>query len=211
MKKQKYSSLHENLEPGCFYHVYNRGNNGTNIFFEKRNYRYFLEKYAYYLSDCVDTFAYCLLKNHFHLLIRVKDVFEDLKEPSVAAGTGLHHPDKWVSKQFSSFFISYTKSINKSEGRSGSLFETPFRRIRVTSDVYFTRLVWYIHFNPQKHGFVEDFKEYEYSSYHSLLSTKPSKLQRATVANWFGGYAAFQDFHGTRVSENDFDEFIIEE
>ena len=62
------------LEAHKVYHIYNRGINGTNIFYEERNYAYFLEKYAHYLHNWVDTFAYCLLKNHFHLLIRVKEL-----------------------------------------------------------------------------------------------------------------------------------------
>ena len=63
------------LENGRFYHIYTRGINGTNLFYEERNYAYFLQKYGYYLHEVLDTYAYCLLGNHFHLLVRVKDVF----------------------------------------------------------------------------------------------------------------------------------------
>jgi len=58
---------------GNFYHIYNRGNNRENIFFEENNYYYFLEKYDKYLTNYLETFAYCLLPNHFHLLVRVKE------------------------------------------------------------------------------------------------------------------------------------------
>ena len=61
------------LEADRFDHIYNRGINSENLFKEDRNYEYFLRKYSQYLSPVVDTFAYCLLKNHFHLLIRAKD------------------------------------------------------------------------------------------------------------------------------------------
>lgn len=61
---------------GQFYHVYNRGNNHENLFYSHENYRYFLEKWQQYLTDYVDTYAYCLLPNHFHFLIQVKDVEE---------------------------------------------------------------------------------------------------------------------------------------
>lgn len=49
-----------------FYHIYNRGNNRENIFFEERNYRYFMELYAHHVAPVVETYAYCLLHNHFH-------------------------------------------------------------------------------------------------------------------------------------------------
>ncbi|MBN1976347.1 MAG: hypothetical protein JW918_03000, partial [Anaerolineae bacterium] len=61
------------LEHGQYYHIYNRGNNGENIFIEERNYSYFLGLYAKYIEPIADTFAYVLLRNHFHLLVRIKD------------------------------------------------------------------------------------------------------------------------------------------
>ena len=66
----------ELLEPDRIYHIYNRGINGENIFKEERNYRYFLEKYAKYIEPIADTFAYCLLRNHFHIAIRTKSEAE---------------------------------------------------------------------------------------------------------------------------------------
>jgi len=60
------------LRYDTYYHIYNRGVNRENIFFETRNYEYFLNLYWKYIGQVVDTFAYCLLRNHFHLAIRVK-------------------------------------------------------------------------------------------------------------------------------------------
>ncbi len=60
------------LQPGVIYHIYNRGNNRETIFHTDGNYHYFLGKYAKYLTPVLDTYAYCLLPNHFHLAVRVK-------------------------------------------------------------------------------------------------------------------------------------------
>ena len=60
------------LEPGKYYHIYNRGNNRENIFKEDRNYAYFLKLYTFRVGPIADTYAYCLLRNHFHLLARVQ-------------------------------------------------------------------------------------------------------------------------------------------
>ncbi|MGB0432495.1 MAG: transposase, partial [Bacteroidia bacterium] len=172
MKKTNYL---ETLEPGAMYHIYNRGINGASLFYKPENYPYFLSKYAHYLGELLETFAYCLLGNHFHMLVRVKDDINlsglqdltGLKEDGLKKeGQGLHHPDKIVSKKFSDFFNSYTKSINKAIGRTGGLFETPFKRIKIDNPVYFSHVLAYIHFNPQNHGFVDDFRDYEHSSYH---------------------------------------------
>jgi hypothetical protein len=58
------------LIPERFYHIYNKGNNGTGIFQGEENYRFFLSQYYKYLGDYTDTFTFCLLPNHFHFLIR---------------------------------------------------------------------------------------------------------------------------------------------
>ena len=79
MKPKKY---YPPLLPGRFFHVFNRGNNGDNLFYQERNYAYFLRKYFEYMSPVLDTYCYCLLPNHFHLLVRVKEeavVFGDKK------------------------------------------------------------------------------------------------------------------------------------
>ncbi len=61
------------LEPGNFYHIYNRGNNRENLFIQERNYGYFMKLWGKYISPVADTYAYCLLRNHFHAAVRVKD------------------------------------------------------------------------------------------------------------------------------------------
>jgi REP element-mobilizing transposase RayT len=60
------------LIPGVVYHIYNRGNNGESIFIEERNYDYFMKLYSKYISPKAETFAYCLLRNHFHFMVRIK-------------------------------------------------------------------------------------------------------------------------------------------
>ena len=61
------------LKPGVFYHIYNRGTNREDIFVQERNYRYLLQLYARHIVPAAETYAYCLLKNHFHVLVRIKD------------------------------------------------------------------------------------------------------------------------------------------
>jgi REP element-mobilizing transposase RayT len=183
------------LQPGAYYHIYNRGNNGEDLFIEERNYRYFLQLYAQHVAPAVDTFAYCLLKNHFHFLLRIKTEAEYLAVQNSEA-----KPFK-PSQFFSNWFNAYTKAINKAYSRSGSLFQERFGRIAITSDAYFTNLIFYIHFNPQKHGFVHDFRQWNWSSYHALASQGNTQLNRAEVIGWFGSSNEFQAFHRGMVNE----------
>jgi putative transposase len=167
------------LQPGRYYHIYNRGNNRENLFLEERNYRHFLKLYTRYVAPVADTYAYCLLKNHFHVLVRIKAVAEQGQY-----GTMLK-----PSQQFGHLFNAYTKAINKAYGRTGSLFEHPFERIEVTSEQYLLRLISYIHHNPQTHGLIADFRAWPYSSYHALCAPQPTRLCRDDVLAWFGGPA----------------------
>ncbi|WP_258098725.1 hypothetical protein [Marinoscillum pacificum] len=189
------------LEPGKFYHIYNRGINKSQVFFEDKNYHFFLEKYAGYVYPWVKTYAYCLLGNHYHFLIQVREEHELSISENSDKSCSWH-----VSNAFSSFLQSYTRAMNKVYGRSGSLFESPFKRITVTDESYFSRLVSYIHQNPQKHGIVEDFKDNPYSSYWShLFTSKKSILERDYVLDWFGGDQSYRKFHKTDLSNFELD------
>lgn len=66
----------EQLEEGHYYHIYNRGAGRAAIFWSKNDYNFFLKKYFYYLYIPVETYCWCLLKNHFHMLIRIR-TFEE--------------------------------------------------------------------------------------------------------------------------------------
>jgi len=155
-----------------------------------------------------DTFAYCLLKNHFHVMVRIKDedtIRLDKSSRLVKSKPGL------VTNQFKNFFISYAKAINKAYERTGALFQRPFGRRDVTSDEYFARLVHYIHFNPQKHGFVKNYRTYPYSSYTIILSGQPGIVERNKVLEWFGGIDAFVEFHNKMTDEQTISNLIEED
>jgi putative transposase len=185
-----------------YYHIYNRGVNYEDIFIEERNYSYFLQLYAKYVEPVAMTYAYCLLKNHFHVLIKVKT--EDEIQTLRVSETLRVLPQvkiKDPSSQFSDLFNAYAKAINKANQRAGSLFQHPYGRIPVTSDAQFTTAIRYIHQNPQKHKFVEDFREWKYSSYHAFLSDLPTHLQRDAVLNWFGGKTQYLKLHTEWVAD----------
>ncbi len=166
------------LTPGSYYHIYNRGNNGENLFIEEANYSFFLKRLLYFCLPAMEIYSYCLLKNHFHLLIKVKN--EATPTDGIASSNA-------ISNQFRRFFISYSQAINKRYKRTGSLFEKPFHRKEITSKNYLLEAVCYIHLNPLKHGFVEDFAAYPYSSYPLLLNGYDECwLNTKEVYSWFG-------------------------
>ena len=118
-----------------YYHIYNRGVNREDIFVEERNYELFLRLYEKHLAPVIDLYAYCLLKNHFHLCLRVKGEDEIRKTLRVSASNAtqashantsnpapgrprkpLGSPPRYVSDRFSNFFNAYAKTMNKTYG-----------------------------------------------------------------------------------------------
>ena len=94
----------EPLQYGQYYHIYNRGNSGGVLFHQERNYPYFLSLYAKYIEPIAETYAYCLMSNHFHLLVRIK-AEEELAQTGPVFKTGpVFHP-KHPSRHFNNLFI----------------------------------------------------------------------------------------------------------
>ena len=174
-----------NLEIGRVFHIYNRGNNGESLFKEERNYYFFLKKYIQHVVPYVDTYAYCLLDNHFHLVVRIK--YGD-ERPQ---GTKNRKPHQ----AFSNWFNCYSQAINKSYNRTGSLFEKPFHRKLVLKDDYLKSVIVYVHSNPIKHGFCEDYNGWIYSSYHDYLDQRVHWIDKNFVLDLFGGKEGFITFH----------------
>ncbi len=205
-----------------YYHIYNRGTNRENIFIEQRNYEYFLNLFSRHIVPVAELFAYCLLRNHFHMLVRVKSEEEILEfQKTLKVSSASSYPDQpemkfktqdkdipekplgsdYPSKRFSNFFNAYAKAINKAYGRTGSLFQHPFGRVMVTSDHQFWNVIAYIHQNPQKHKFVDDFWDWEYTSYGVMLTNDPTCIQREAVLDWFGGRDQYRDLHAGWVTD----------
>uniref|UniRef100_UPI003217E9D0 hypothetical protein n=1 Tax=uncultured Draconibacterium sp. TaxID=1573823 RepID=UPI003217E9D0 len=190
-----------------YFHIYNHSIGNELIFREDKNYVFFLEKYKQYILPVADTMVFCLMPNHFHLLVRIKksECIESLILESVKGKkdyTKLNRNEdkedyqaRFVSKQFSNFFSSYTQAYNLIYGRRGSLFMKNFKRKEIGDDDYFIRLVNYIHRNPVNHGFVNKPQEWKYSSYNAIISDKVTLVKRAEVLEWFGGLGNFMYNH----------------
>lgn len=156
------------LLPSTYYHIFNHANGDEDLFRESENYRYFLQQYHKHIDRIADTYSYCLMPNHFHLLVRIKSVealishlpgFKNLE--GVAASNLL-------SKQFSNFFNSFTKSFNKKYDRRGSLFLKNFKKKAILETNHLISIILYIHLNPVKHGFTLHPKDWEWSTYHNF-------------------------------------------
>ncbi|MCC5941975.1 MAG: hypothetical protein JJU37_10580 [Balneolaceae bacterium] len=193
------------LEEYKYYHIYHRGANEQNIYFEPEDYETFIKRYLYYLFLAADTLAYCLLPNHFHFLIHVRPVNEQLNlfnRYKSKYEEGTFHGDRHnafkpysASSQIGHLINSYTKHINTKYERSGVLFDGKFKRIEIESQDYLNYLICYIHRNPIHHGFSDDYISYPHSSYNRLLNNRKSFLNRILIMKYLGGEENFVAAH----------------
>jgi len=180
----------EILEKDYLYHIYNRGINSENIFLSDENKTYFLKLLSKYLSEKIDVYAYCLMNNHFHIVLKIIE------------------EERIVTQSFSNFFNAYAKAFNKQNQRTGSLFEKHFKRIKIQDDNYLRNIIQYVHLNP-KHHLNINYNTYKYSSFQAMISISETKLARREVLSYFDGIDNFiycHDFKNEILSEK----FIFE-
>lgn len=223
------------LEYGKYYHIYNRGINGCDLFRDTDNFKHFLKLYEKYVVLIADTFAWVLMKNHFHFLVRIKDEkYIDFLPPLSKIAdrsvrpcqddkdkdpSGFTKPDGVLNsgrkpvpeRQLGHLFNSYAKSFNKQFNRTGSLFERPFNRIEINHEDYLKILVSYIHHNPVHHGFTGKIIDYPWSSYAEVVSSRITKFQCREVIGWlFANLDEFREFHDQHPEYENFKGFLIE-
>lgn len=172
------------MKPEVFYHIYNRGNNKLPLFFTRENYLYFLGKVRKYLLPHVEVIAYCLMPNHFHLLV--------YSRPQV------------VSKNFSNdlrvMLRSYTRAVNNQEKRTGSLFQqhtkikpleevdsshtmTQSHSMTGCDDDYPFTCFHYIHQNPMKAGLVKRMEDWEMGSFRDYAGLRNDSFCNRKLAH----------------------------
>jgi len=174
------------LEENTFYHVFNQGNDRVKIFYKKDNYHYFLKKLKQFFIPYVSIVCYCLMPNHFHLLIYPKQDIDN----------------KLFTKDLATCLRSYTRAINKQEGKTGSLFRAHTKFKSDTKDSFITvnnkelsnpnryarTCFEYIHQNPVKANMVLKAEDWEFSSAKDYLG-----LREATLCNLKLGKEIFEN------------------
>ena len=136
------------------FHIYNHAIGNENLFLDNKDYSFLLLKFEKILKEFpASIYAYCLMPNHFHFLVRQVG-------------------DEPVYKLFNRLFSGYVQYYNKKHKRKGRLLRSPLHHHLVDSDQYLIYLCQYIHLNPVKAGFVKDPCEWPYSNYADWLDIR---------------------------------------
>ena len=171
--------------PGVAHHITQRGNYRQKTYFRAEDYQLYLDLLLDYSRHYgVAILAYCLMPNHFHLLVEL------LSECS-------------FSNLCKNLFISYTKAMNKRFDRTGHIFEGEFKSKIVGSSEYLLTLSRYIHSNPSNAGLVQKPELWEFSSYLDYLGRRQGKLPYTKfILSHYKSVDEYQRFvEGVRESE----------
>lgn len=163
-----------NFEPGNFYHIYNRGNNRGKIFFSRENYVFFRNKMKGALVSHCDILAWCLMPNHFHVMVFTKE--KDFKSAHLSSSIGV-------------CLRSYTRAINRQERRTGSLFQQHTKALPLSygmGENHACACFHYIHENPLRAGLVKAMDEWEFSSFSNYSYKRDDGMTNRQLAEKFG-------------------------
>ncbi|MDA3883831.1 MAG: hypothetical protein PF481_11165 [Bacteroidales bacterium] len=197
------------LESGYIYHIFNQGNNRETIFFCRDNYLFFLKKIKMYITPYADILAWCLMPNHFHMMVYVRDDRERDTNLECDSKSRPKLVSYDLNKSIGILLSSYTRAINKQEKRSGSLFrkrtkaeclncfqglspayfDTAFGtkiNIEQLEHTYPQVCFAYIHNNPVSAGFVDSPEKWDFSSYRDYFSGRRGTLIYKKRAAEFG-------------------------
>jgi len=137
--------------PGAWYHVMNRGRRREEIFLSRHDYEAFIQV----LQETSEAWnlkisAYCLMPNHYHLLV--------------------HTPDGNISRCMRHVNGVYTQRFNRYHGKDGQLFRGRYKAVLVDADSYLLEVMRYIYRNPLQAGLTDTLNDFEWSSHHGYLS-----------------------------------------
>ncbi len=169
----------EKIEKEHYYHIFNRGINSVTIFQDENNMWYFLKLIEKHLKENVEILAYCLMSNHFHLVVKIVS------------------EEKSATQAFSNLFNAYAKAYNKQQNRTGSLFEKHFKRKKIIDESYLKNLILYVHKNPENHNMVKSFLDYKFTSFKNYFNNEKSliSINKPYVLNLFNDLSNFEYAH----------------
>ena len=163
------------FRPGFYYHIFNRGNNKQQIFFDATDYLAFLTRLKIVLglsvpdwrikirpleSNSFSILSYCLMPNHFHFLIK-------------------QNKDIGINRLMAKLCTGYAMYFNKKHERIGNVFQDAFKAKVVENDTYAKYVSAYIHNNPKN-------LDYDYSSYKSVVGLQNDQIvDRGILLSWF--------------------------
>jgi len=159
-----------NFKEDCAYHIYNRSN--EILFYNRDNYLFFLRKIRDHILPYADVLSYCLMPNHFHIILTVNAEGVRFSEKKKREDMQL------LSQSLGTILSSYTQALNRQIGRRGNLFahKTKAKILNDAKDDYALNCFMYVHQNPMLAKLVEKLEDWEFSSFPDYIGRRNGTL-----------------------------------
>ena len=199
---------------GEIYHVFNRSIARLPIFHDARDYQRLLDiirycrfsptplRFSHYNrlmkeqkeqvmakliekdSKKIEVYAYCFMPNHFHFLLKKNE-------------------DLGVTTFLGNIQNSYAKYFNLKYDRTGSLFQSRFKAVRVETDEQLLHVMRYIHLNPSTSFLIKnkyELENYAWASFHEYVTNEPSIVTKEFIMRFFASLEEYKQFHYDQVN-----------
>jgi REP element-mobilizing transposase RayT len=197
--------INQSIENGGTYHIFNKGNNDGNVFIEDEDYEYFIDLIKKYILPIADIYSWVLLKNHFHMVIRIR---EDIQYKWTKRTLPSKELNIWDTEHIQSsnsnnkipipvnhlrhFFNAYAHYFNLKYGRKGSLFNRPFKRVLIKDEKQLLNEILYVNSNSVKHGFSENVNGWKWSSVNDIVNRNSGFIDVDYVISLFEDIGNFK-------------------
>ena len=188
------TTIRQPFEFENWYHVFNHARGNDNIFDSEKEYQLFLKLTLKYIGNIAQIYAYCLMPNHFHFLVQIKEFALPPKFTS-------KHETDYISHQWGTLQNTYTKKKNYRTGKRGGIFCQSINRNLITSEEYLQKAIVYIHNNPVRHGFCTTPGNWRFSSFNAIISTGDTNIERDEVLSWFENRENFIQYHQSNADD----------
>jgi putative transposase len=199
---------------GEIYHIYNRGVNKMSIFLDEQDFRVFMDRLKENLfpeftnhssvhkhvarrkllpAGSYDLISYCLMPNHFHLLIK-------------------QNTDLPITQLILKVCTGYSKYFNKKYGRIGAIFQDRFKSVRIQKNNQLLWVSYYIHKNPIEAGFVENPNNYKWSSFSEYIKIKSENYflcKKDIILSQFNKLETYLNYFKNQKINKDLQENLI--
>ncbi|MDB5275076.1 MAG: hypothetical protein JWR61_31 [Ferruginibacter sp.] len=195
--------------PDNHYHLVFKSIDGILLFRQNSDYDIFLERFQQFTSFAVDTWAYCLLNNHAHFIVKIKPIDAivnainniDFAKQTVAMKKLLAATDKvalvdeMLERQVNSFMVSFANYTKNKYRHHGGLFQKPFKRLEIDTGNWLKTAIIYVHLNSLKHKVFSNYSDYLHCSYFYFVRLCNTYCDAEKVLEFFGGLSQFISLH----------------
>ena len=189
---------------GELFHIYNRGNNRDRVFYSRRNYLFFIDKINTYISPYADIIAWCLMPNHFHLMVSVNEV--ELMPTSALNQTNNNDltvvndkpgvKKRTLNQSIGIMLRSYTNAIQKQEGRTGALFQEGTKAVLLDDNISYIPSYFPSAFGTIITAYQDDQKSYAENCFNYIHKNPVSSGLVKKAEDW--EFSSYRDYMGLR-------------